>query len=165
VKPLFVATLLGQVIFFSPTGFATEVPVDLKCPARIMVQVSPNPSIGLRLNRPLPDWVESAGSVLPSLDPAFEASNRIALSQHALKHVGFSSGPPQENAWLKPDTESRGKGGKWTSSWEFSGPQATWFTCHYVGTPLMLSKKLPSEVKFCALEENFSMGLSVLCSN
>src|SRR5688572_1934526 len=70
-------------------------------------------------------------------------------SPHRLASVTFYDGPLAERASLVYDEEvSAGK--EWTGVWHFEpNPRGFWIACTYSGTSIVLSRRLPVEVKVC----------------
>jgi hypothetical protein len=61
-----------------------------------------------------------------------------------LAGITFFEGPPEQQASLAPDRET-----KTQSTWYFSKP--SWIACHYSGTSLMLTRTLPKGTRSCAV--------------
>ena len=70
-------------------------------------------------------------------------------SPHRLAGVTFFDGPPAELASLKYD-ETAPADMEWTGIWHFGpNPREFWIACSFSGTSLVLSRRLPAEVKVC----------------
>jgi hypothetical protein len=70
-------------------------------------------------------------------------------SPHRLAGVTFFDGPPAELASLKYD-ETASASGEWTGIWHFEpNPRGFWIACSFSGTSIVLSRRLPAEVKVC----------------
>lgn len=70
-------------------------------------------------------------------------------SPHRLAGVTFFDGPPADLASLKYDDEASAEK-EWTGIWHFEpNPRGFWITCTYSGTSIVLSRRLPAEVKVC----------------
>jgi hypothetical protein len=65
---------------------------------------------------------------------------------HRLDTIMFSDGPPTEMAWLAPSS-----GGRNAQRWEFSPAPgaATWLSCGYLATSVIVSIPLPSQIRSC----------------
>jgi hypothetical protein len=79
-------------------------------------------------------------------------------STHAWDSVAFSDGPPEQLAWLAPDTtQHRGK--SFTNAWTFApGGNGTWLSCGYTGTSLVLSQPLPDGTRSCEVRYDATMS-------
>jgi hypothetical protein len=77
-------------------------------------------------------------------DPPTETLGRAAA--HRLDTISFSDGPPNQMAWLAPSS-----GGKGAQRWDFSpGPgAATWLSCGYLATSVIVSMPLPARTTSC----------------
>ena len=93
-------------------------PVSL-CPPKV--------SVNQQLAAPLPDW-----TVMPDGMPS------------QLAGITFFEGPPEQQASLAPDKET-----KTQSTWYFTKP--AWIGCHYSGTSLMLTRALPRNTRSCTV--------------
>ncbi len=70
-------------------------------------------------------------------------------SPHRLDQVTFFDGPPAELASLVYDEEASAEK-EWTGIWHFEpSPRGFWIACAYSGTSIVLSRRLPAEVKVC----------------
>ena len=70
-------------------------------------------------------------------------------SPHRLTGNTFFDGPPAELASLVYDEEAP-TGKEWTGVWHFAAnPRGYWIACTYSGTSIVLSRRLPAEVKVC----------------
>jgi hypothetical protein len=58
----------------------------------------------------------------------------------------FSDGPPTEMAWLAPSG-----GGKSAQRWDFTPEKgaATWLSCGYLATNVIVSRPLPAGTRWC----------------
>jgi hypothetical protein len=77
---------------------------------------------------------------------------------HHWDNVAFSDGPPEQNAWLAPDsTQHHGK--SFTNTWTFaSGGNGTWLSCGYTGTSVVLSRRLPDNTRRCQVRYDETMS-------
>jgi hypothetical protein len=81
---------------------------------------------------------------------------------HPWDTVAFSDGPPDQMAWLAPDTtQHRGK--SFTNVWTFaSGSRGsgsgTWLSCGYTRTSLVLSRRLPDNTHRCEVRYDETMS-------
>ncbi len=77
---------------------------------------------------------------------------------HPWDTVAFSDGPPDQMAWLAPDTtQHRGK--SFTNIWTFaSAGGGTWLSCGYAGTSLVLSRRLPDSTRRCEVRYDATMS-------
>ena len=93
---------------------------------------------------------EAAAAVPPGFraflngDPPTETLGRPA--EHRLDTIMFSDGPPNEMAWLAPSA-----GGGNAQRWDFTpGPgAATWLSCGYLATSVIVSIPLPAPIRSC----------------
>src|SRR5262245_52091693 len=70
-------------------------------------------------------------------------------SPHRLDQVTFFDGPPADLASLVYDDEATAEK-EWTGIWHFEpNPRGFWIACAYSGTSVVLSRRLPAEVKEC----------------
>ena len=70
-------------------------------------------------------------------------------SPRRLASVTFFDGPPAELASLVYDDEASARK-EWTGIWHFEpNPRGYWIACAYSGTTVVLSRRLPDEVKVC----------------
>ena len=70
-------------------------------------------------------------------------------SPHRLTGVTFFDGPPAERASLVYGEEASAEK-EWTGIWNFEpNPRGYWIACAYSGTSVVLSRRLPAEVKVC----------------
>jgi hypothetical protein len=70
-------------------------------------------------------------------------------SPHRLAGITFFDGPPAELASLKYD-DAASTEKEWTGIWHFEpNPRGYWIACAYSGTSIVLSRRLPGEVKVC----------------
>ena len=70
-------------------------------------------------------------------------------SPHRLAGITFFDGPPAERASLVYDDEASAEK-EWTGIWHFEpNPRGFWIACAYSGTSIVLSRRLPAEVKVC----------------
>ena len=70
-------------------------------------------------------------------------------SPHRLAQVTFFDGLPAELASLVYDDEASAEK-EWTGIWHFEpNPRGYWIACAYSGTSVVLSRRLPAEVKVC----------------
>lgn len=88
--------------------------------------------------------VEQRAVNLPTGLQAFDSETR-----HVWVNAQFSDGPPNEQAWLAPES-SRTSGKTLTNLWRFVANQAgTWLSCGYTGTSIVASFRLPNTVGSC----------------
>jgi hypothetical protein len=69
--------------------------------------------------------------------------------KHPWDNVSFSDGPPEEQAWLAPDsTQHNGK--TIINRWRFAqSTDGVWLSCDYQGTSLSIALPLPKPVTAC----------------
>jgi len=111
---------------------AAAWPAELLCPAQLSVeQRAVDPPAGFQLFDPSPS--------------------------HQWDNASFSDGPPEQLAWLAPDTTQR-RGKSFTNVWTF-GPDGngTWLSCGYTGTSLVLSRRLPDSTRRCEVHYDATM--------
>jgi hypothetical protein len=77
-------------------------------------------------------------------DPPTETNSRPTA--HRLDTIMFSDGPPTQMAWLAPSG-----GGKSAQSWDFTpeAGAATWLSCGYLATSVIVSAPLPAATRSC----------------
>jgi hypothetical protein len=77
---------------------------------------------------------------------------------HPWTNAEFSDGPPEEMAWLAPDSTRR-RGAATTNVWTFGPPgRGTWLSCAYAGTSVVLVTRLPDSVRRCEVRYDTSMS-------
>jgi hypothetical protein len=83
------------------------------------------------------------------VEPPAGWSAAVDGAPHRLTGVTFFDGPPAELASLVYDDEASA-GKEWTGIWHFEpNPRGFWIACSYSGTSVVLSRRLPAEVKVC----------------
>ena len=103
---------------------------------------------------------------VPDPPTGFQAADRD--KSHPWVNAEFSDGPPEETAWLAPDTTQR-RGKAMTNIWTFAGggDRGTWLTCAYQGTSMVLAKRLPDRTRRCEVRYDTSvsppLATAVLC--
>lgn len=81
-----------------------------------------------------------------------------AAPKHAWTNVQFYDGPPNEQAWLAPDSTKK-SGKTFTNVWTFGQtPGATWISCYYTGTSVILSYRLPATTQSCSVRYDATMS-------
>jgi hypothetical protein len=99
-----------------------------------------------------PSLVDCQRTIAVEQEPVAPPAGWSAMdngSPHRLDEVTFFDGPPAERASLKFDDEASAKK-EWTGIWHFQpNPRGFWITCSYRGTSIVLSRRLPAEVKVC----------------
>jgi hypothetical protein len=106
-------------------GLAVSVvAAPVSCPAALTVQqTAPNPPAGMKI-----------------LDIARD---------HPWTNAQFSDGPPEQQAWLAPDSTRR-RGQETVNTWRFSpSADGVWLSCVYIGTSLTAAFRLPKTVRGC----------------
>ena len=84
---------------------------------------------------------------------AFEIDKR-----HVWINAQLSDGPPDEQAWLAPDSTKKSPKA-FTNTWTlYASPRGTWLSCVYGDTSVMLSRRLPEGLKVC--EIRYDAGMS-----
>ena len=92
---------------------------------------------------------------LLDLPPGWAAS--FQPSRLRLNSIGFSSGPPNELAFLQPQTVVREKNATRVTTFLEGGPKEKfWVNCTYEGRIVKLAKKLPSDLKKCVVRYSAS---------
>lgn len=71
---------------------------------------------------------------------------------HFTEGVSFYSGPPEEQAVLKPDSSAQGK-----ARWTFSAKDTIYIVCEYNQTMIHLSRKLPPNTTTCEVRYDQSI--------
>jgi hypothetical protein len=113
------------IIFFIPDGLASP---PIKCPAEISV------------------IQKLSGSV-----PGFAVSDKGI--PHRLENIEFSSGPPNQQAWLAPSSSNTTH-----STWDFLPNDNIFISCDYGYTSLILSQPLPPHTKSCKVQFDASFS-------
>ncbi|MDQ2860356.1 MAG: hypothetical protein M3T55_06435 [Pseudomonadota bacterium] len=96
------------------------------------------------------DVVEAPGAVPPGFhaflngDPPTQTFSRPVARR--LNAIMFSDGPPNEMAWLAPSA-----GGTRAQRWDFTPRPgaATWLSCGYLATSVIVSTPLPATIRSC----------------
>lgn len=104
--------------------------------------------------------VSPAGAAAPQCPPELlifqramdpPAGTRVfdRAPKHPWENVEFSDGPPEEGAWLAPDsTRHVGKG--FVNHWQFSkSGGGVWLSCDYQGTSMSVALPLSKAVTSC----------------
>lgn len=70
---------------------------------------------------------------------------------HDWVNAEFADGPPEDLAWLAPDSTLR-KGNTFTNVWTFGQTgRGTFISCAYAGTSVELVARLPDGIKRCEI--------------
>jgi hypothetical protein len=71
-------------------------------------------------------------------------------TEHHLRAAGFSDGPADEKAFLKPDSSRKVKQAR-TVTWSFGkgGSDSVWLSCSYEGTSVSVTQKVEGRVTEC----------------
>lgn len=71
-------------------------------------------------------------------------------ADHRLKSAGFSDGPADEQAFLKPES-TRQTGNANVVEWRFGagGSESIWLVCRYEGTAAVFTRKVGANVASC----------------
>ncbi len=68
---------------------------------------------------------------------------------HKWVNAEFADGPPEDMAWLAPDSSQR-KGNGFVNVWTFgTTSRGTYVSCAYAGTSVELVIRLPDSIKRC----------------
>ena len=71
--------------------------------------------------------------------------------EHALVSAGFSDGPADERAFLKPDDSTTSKQVR-SVTWSFGdGSDEVWLSCSYEGTATLLTTRINGKVSRCVI--------------
>jgi hypothetical protein len=98
--------------------------------------------------------VEQHAVAVPGSFQTFDAE-----AGHRWVSAQFSDGPPNEQAWLAPDT-TRKNGSSFINVWRLS--PGTWLACGYTGTSLVAAIRLPDSVHKC--EVRYDANVSPLAA-
>ncbi|MDI1252319.1 STY0301 family protein [Thermomonas sp.] len=92
------------------------------------------------------------------------STNTFSVTDQKLRGTvyGFSDGPPEEMALLKPDSIVKSKGGL-LSTWVLDKSEQTWLICGYDFTTIQLSKPLPAKLKKCFMQADGNGDTSAWC--
>jgi hypothetical protein len=77
--------------------------------------------------------------------PSFTASDKGV--PHRLENIEFSSGPPDQQAWLAPSSSNTTH-----STWDFLPTDSIFVSCDYGYTSVILSQPLPPHTKSCKVQ-------------
>ena len=82
-------------------------------------------------------------------------------SEHSLKSAGFSDGPADEKAFLKPDGSKKTKQTR-TVTWNFgkTGSDSVWLSCAYEGTSASFTRRVEGTVTECRISYEELQGQS-----
>lgn len=119
--------ILAGFVFLSQAAQAAVHP----CPATLTIPVTVQPPAGLTA------YEQGNPSV---------ATNKATVSLK-FHDAMFSSGPPEQSAWLVADA-----GSAQTDKWNFTAmhDKNVWVSCRYEGSALLLSAALPSGMSQCS---------------
>ncbi len=109
------------------------------------VTAAPNPTCPASLEvAETPGAVPAGFRAFVNGDPPTRAFGRPAA--HRLDTIMFSDGPPTEMAWLAPSA-----GGESAQRWDFTPGRgaATWLSCGYLATTVIVSIPLPAATRTC----------------
>lgn len=97
-----------------------------------------------------PSGVKTKSVELDGVPPDWQPMRTPATL--ALVSAGFSDGPPEQMAFLKPSTTSR-KGSVHQAHWRFEGayPQGKWLVCEYEGRVVSLAQQVPAQTSRCTV--------------
>ncbi len=70
--------------------------------------------------------------------------------KHPWDNAEFSEGPPEEQAWLAPDSTKR-EGKTFTNHWQFAKSGGIWLSCDYQGTSMSVALPLSKTVTACSV--------------
>lgn len=122
----------------------------LACPAPI----STTQSVGGTLPPEWTSFARSPAAMVPAPPGAAVAVNANAIS------VSLFDGPPQELADLVPDNPSSRRP-RWTLAKERK--RDSYVVCNYADTRMKLARKVPAEVRSCAVDAGTGATVSVTC--
>ena len=110
---------------------STSAAVPLSCPSHNQTQQS--------LASPVNEWHSS--------------TNKFTIVDNKLRGVfyGFTFGPPEGMALLKPNSVVENKKGL-LSTWLLEKSEQVWLVCGYDQTTIQLSKPLPTGLKKCFVQ-------------
>jgi len=82
----------------------------------------------------------------------------------SLTAAGFSGGPAEDQAFLKPYSSAENKSGS-RVTWKFEGdyPKGKWLNCDYGGNVASLSKAIPEKTKECVVSYKAKKLSSIDC--
>lgn len=90
--------------------------------------------------------VEQRATNVPEGFRAFEVEPK-----HPWTNAQLSDGPPDEQAWLAPDTTRQGHG-LFTNVWTVAPVSAKiWLSCAYADTSVVVAVRLPEGLKTCGI--------------
>ena len=112
-----------------------------------------------------PEYIETRQTLATPV-PGWSASqNRNSYFEGKVRGqiAGFSFGPPEQMAMLKPDSEDGAKVDEesFVQSWSLGGNSTMILAvCRYAGTTIQLAKHLPGGLKKCSIQQHRSAGAS-----
>jgi hypothetical protein len=116
--------ILHAAVLYAGNSFAIETPV---CPPEIKVEQK-------------------------ALETPSGWSTLHSRSKHVFINVQFSEDEPSKQFILAPSREKKQKGAI-VNIWDFTpSPSGYWVSCIYHETNIVLTRKLPSEIKSCEVE-------------
>ncbi|MFC5472464.1 STY0301 family protein [Paraherbaspirillum soli] len=135
--------IINIALYLSFFPYAALVNAEtLSCPAEIELDMT-----SIKMTSQLDQW-----------KPFFQ-NGKLALVA-----AGFSDGPAEEQAFLKPYSNAESKVGS-RVTWKFEGgyPKGKWLNCDYEGNIALLSKVIPEKTKECIVSYKEKKLLAINC--
>lgn len=111
-----------------------------------------------------PDYITTQQTLTAPIEGWNTSNDTFSVSDQKLRGsiYGFSDGPPEEMALLKPDSTQKNKGGL-LSTWVLDKSEQTWLICGYDFTTIQLSKPLPAKLRVCSVQADKNGNKSAWC--
>lgn len=125
-------------------------PLSIRALVRLAC-LAASPALGAPLHCPATLDVTQRVTTVPPGSRVFDENPR-----HVWINAELSDGPPNEQAWLAPDT-TRKAGKSFTNVWTLPASAGspstggTWLSCAYSGTSMIVSWRLPNGLKTCEI--------------
>jgi hypothetical protein len=85
----------------------------------------------------------------PKTPPGWTSFDEADKGRHPFENAGFSEGPAEDYAWLRPDREKKTKKGVVLVYDLRMLARGAWLNCHYSGTTVILGRALPRTMTEC----------------
>ncbi len=132
--------MMTTLLFIAAQGASAAL--SLSCPDHITTKQ--------KLTSPAEDWHISTDT--------FSVNDQML---HGSVY-GFSDGPPEDMALLKPESVVKSKGGL-LSTWVLDKSEQTWLICGYEMTTIQLSQRLPAKLRTCFVQVAKNGNTSAWC--
>lgn len=111
-----------------------------------------------------PDHITTKQTLTSPAEGWQTSDNAFAVTDKKLRGMiyGFSDGPPEDMALLKPDSIVKSKAGL-LSTWVLDRSEQTWLICRYEFTTIHLSRPLPAKLKKCFVQTDKDGNTTAWC--